>query len=88
MAQWWYNPKIFEHPARALPLSVRGMARVSKFGALFPNFRGLSLAAIAAADLRTLIPTIATAGRQRNNAVSDWLTKTKRKQTYFVEGHS
>lgn len=69
------NLLIFKQPTCVLPLSVRGIARVSKFGALFPNFRGLSLAAIAAADLTTLIPTIATMGGQLNNAFSDSLTK-------------
>lgn len=58
-----------------LPLSVRGIVRVSKFAALFPDFRGPSLAAKAAADLRTLIPTIATVGRRLNNTLSDSLMK-------------
>lgn len=66
---------IFEQPTCVLPLSVRGIARVSKFTALFPGFRGLSLAAKAAADLRTLIPTIATVGRRLNNVFSDSLVK-------------
>lgn len=73
------NLLIFKKPTYVLPLSVRGIARVSKFGALFPNFRGLSLAAIAAADLRTLIPTIAMMGVRLNNAFSDLLTLVKRK---------
>ncbi len=57
------------------PLSVRGIVRVSKFTALFPDLRGLSLAAKAAADLRTLIPTIATVGRRFNNTSSESLMK-------------
>ena len=44
-----------------LPCSVLGIVLVSKFDTLFPDFRGLSLAAKAAADRRTLIPTITAA---------------------------
>lgn len=68
---------LLKTPEGLLPLSVRGNFRVSKFAALFPDFRGLSLAAKAAADLRTLIPTIATVGRRFNNTISDWLMKER-----------
>lgn len=69
---------LLKTPEGLLPLSVRGIVRVSKFAALFPDFRGLSLAAKAAADLRTLTnPTIATVGRRFNNTISDWLMKER-----------
>lgn len=62
------------------------MVRVSKFAALFPDFRGLSLAAKAAADLRTLIPTIATVGRRVNNTLSDWFVKSEAETAIFEKG--
>lgn len=52
---------IFILSSSVIPLSVRGIVRVSKFTVLFPGFKVPSLPAKAAAERRTLIPTIATA---------------------------
>lgn len=65
-----------------LPLSVRGIVRVSKFTVLFPGFKGPSLPAKAAADRRTLIPTIATAATSEQHALQLAVEKLKRKQTF------
>lgn len=62
----------FKRLGCVLPLSVRGIARVSKLAAVFPDFRGLSLAAKAATDLRTLVPTIVTLGGRPSNTNCDW----------------
>lgn len=67
-------------------MSVRGIVRVSKFTAVFPDFRGLSLAAKAAADLRRLIPTMATEGGQSNNTDCDWLIRSEAGDTMFSQG--
>lgn len=65
-----------------LPLSVRGIVRVSKFIVLFPGFREPSLPAKAAADRRTLIPTIATLATSEQHALQLAVERIKRKQTF------
>lgn len=77
------DPPKLNIPAYNLPLSVLGIVLLSKFAAVFPDFKGLSLAANAAADLRTLMPTIASVGTRGNNAVSDWLMKVWSGKRHF-----
>lgn len=59
---------------------------MSKFAALFPDFKGLSLAAKAAADLRRLMPTMATEGRRANNTTCDWLMMSEAGASMFSQG--
>lgn len=67
-----------------LPLSVRCAVLLSKFTTEFPDFRGFSLAAKAAADRRTLMPTIATEGKQIGRRLCDWLDHVESKQPYLL----
>lgn len=66
-----------------LPLSVFGIALVSKLAAFFPDFRGLSLAAKAAADLRTLMPTILTVGKRERRTNNDKLTAKRSRERHL-----
>lgn len=73
----------FSRPGNRLPLSVREIVRVSKFAGVFPVFRGLSLAANAAADLRRLMPTMATEGGRSSNTIGDWLIRSEAGSAMF-----